>query len=102
MYQQQANIGKGLDWISIGLYAILVIIGLVCIISVEYKPDVDFWKSIFSLKTNYSKQLLYIGISWVVALLILLMDSKFFTAMPNILYLLGMLLMAAAFVVGKE
>ena len=102
MYSQQSNIGKGVDWVSIWLYAILAIIGLVCIISVEYKTDVDFWESLFSLKTNYSKQLLYIGLSWVVASLILLMDSKFFTATPNILYLLGMLLMLATFVVGKE
>ncbi len=102
MYTQNPGLGKGVDWITIMLYIILVIFGLVCIISVEYKPGVDFWNSLVSLKTNYSRQLFFIGISSVVAVLILLTDSKFFTAMPNILYLFGILLMLATFVLGKD
>ena len=102
MYKQNPSLGKGVDWITIMLYIILVVFGLVCIISVEYKPGVDFWGSLVGLKTNYSRQFFFIGISSVVAVLILLTDSKFFTATPNILYLLGILLMLATFVLGKD
>jgi rod shape determining protein RodA len=37
----------------------------------------------------------------VVAVFILLTDSKFFTATPNLLYVFGILLMLATFVIGK-
>ncbi len=85
----------------IWLYALLVLIGLVCIFSVEYRANDDVVKSLFEFKKNYSKQLLYLIISVILATFILLTDSKFFTATPNILYITGILLMLATFVIGK-
>ena len=35
MYQRKAELGKGVDWLSVGLYALLVTIGLICIFSVK-------------------------------------------------------------------
>lgn len=96
------SITKGKDWILIWLYAALVILGLVCIFSVEFKADDDVLKSMFEFKKNYSKQLIYFGLCLVLAVFILLMDSKFFTATPNLLYILGVILMLATFVVGKN
>ena len=94
-------ISKGIDWIMIWLYAIIVVIGLVCIFSVEFKPNDSFFQNIFEFKKNYSKQVLYLGFSIIVAIFILLTDSKFFTATPNLLYASGILLMMATFVIGK-
>ncbi len=54
------------------------------------------------LKKNYSRQLLFIGISAIAAIFILLTDSKFFTATANIGYFFGIVLMAATFVLGKN
>ncbi|MFN8249394.1 MAG: rod shape-determining protein RodA [Ferruginibacter sp.] len=102
MYQRDNSIGKGKDWILIWLYVIIVIIGLVCIFSVEYKSNDDFFRSLFAFKKTYSKQFLFFGISLVLATFILLTDSKFFTATPNLLYIIGILLMMATFVVGKN
>src|SRR5688572_26198951 len=102
MYQQKPVIAKGVDWIMIWLYAILVIIGLVCIFSVEFKSNDQFFQSLLGFKKNYSKQFLYLGICIVIAVFILLTDSKFFTATPNLLYLFGILLMTATFFVGKN
>lgn len=85
----------------IWLYAIIVIIGLVCIFSVEYKSNDDFFRNLFEFKKNYSKQFLFFGISIILATFILLTDSKFFTATPNLLYALGIALMLATFVVGR-
>ncbi len=100
MYQKLI-ISKGIDWVLIMLYLILVIIGLVSIFSVEFKPGDDFFANIFSFQKNYSKQVIYFGVCIVFAILILLTDSKFFTATANILYAFGILLMIATFVVGK-
>jgi rod shape determining protein RodA len=100
--RDQVIISKGIDWITIWLYFIFVSIGLLCIFSVEYHQSENILQNIVGLKKNYSRQLLFFGISAVVAILILLTDSKFFTATANISYVLGIILMMATFVVGKD
>ena len=100
--RDQAIISKGIDWVSVWLYIILVSIGVLCIFSVEYHNDGNIWQNIIGLKKNYSRQLLFISMSAVVATFILLTDSKFFTATANLGYAFGILLMMATFVLGKD
>lgn len=100
--RDQAIISKGIDWISVWLYIILVSIGVLCIFSVEYHGNENIWQNIIGLKKNYSRQLLFIGISAIIATFILLTDSKFFTATANLGYAFGILLMMATFVLGKD
>ncbi len=100
--RDQAIISKGIDWLSVWLYIILVSIGVLCIFSVEYHNTGDIWQNIIGLKKNYSRQLLFIGISAILAIFILLTDSKFFTATANLSYAFGILLMMATFVLGKD
>jgi len=100
--QNQAIISKGIDWLSVWLYIILVSVGVLCIFSVEYHNTGDIWNNIIGLKKNYSRQLLFIIISAVIAIFILLTDSKFFTATANLAYAFGILLMMATFVLGKD
>jgi len=100
--RDQAIISKGIDWVTVWLYIIFVCIGILCIFSVEYHNNENILQNIAGLKKNYSRQVLFLGISTVVAILILLTDSKFFTATANISYVLGIVLMMATFVVGKN
>ncbi|MFT3982135.1 MAG: rod shape-determining protein RodA [Ferruginibacter sp.] len=102
MSQHKPVITKGVDWTMIWLYIAISLIGLVCIISVEYKGTEDFVQSLFAFKKNYSKQFIYLGLSGVVAIFILLTDSKFFTATANLFYIFGIFLMMLTFVVGKN
>ncbi len=102
MNQQQAIISRGINWAILWLYLLLVGIGFIAIFSVEHKPDENVWLTLTSFKNNYSKQLLFIGIGLAIGSFILLMDSKFFTATSNLLYAVGILLMLATFVIGKE
>ncbi|GAC1379151.1 MAG: rod shape-determining protein RodA [Ginsengibacter sp.] len=95
-------ISKGVDKTLIVFYALLITIGFLCIFSVEYKTQDNILQNILSLKKNYSRQLLFAGISIIAAIFILLTDSKFFTATANISYALGIILMMATFVVGKN
>ncbi|MFZ9472859.1 MAG: rod shape-determining protein RodA, partial [Sediminibacterium sp.] len=53
-------------------------------------------------KTNYSKQFYFAIFCSFIGIFILLMDSKVFTALANILYAGGILLMLATFVLGKN
>jgi rod shape determining protein RodA len=98
----QAVISKGIDWVTVWFYIILVLIGIVCIFSVEYHSNERILQNIIGLKKNYSRQILFLGISSIIAVVILLTDSKFFTATANLSYVLGIILMLATFVVGKD
>jgi rod shape determining protein RodA len=101
MYEKRQIISNDKDWIMIWLYGIIALIGLLCIISVEYRSQDNFMQALFAFKTNYSKQFYFLIVCSVLATFILLTDSKFFTATPNLLYAIGVLLMLATFVVGK-
>lgn len=96
------TISQGVDWTIIWLYAILVSIGILCIFMVEYRTDTNWLQSFLGGKTNYSKQLIFAGLCSVIATFILLTDSKLFTALANLLYAFGIMLMLATFVLGKN
>ncbi|MEO6455565.1 MAG: rod shape-determining protein RodA [Ginsengibacter sp.] len=98
----QASISKGIDWTIVLLYFILITVGLLCIYSVEQRGHESLFKNLAGLKKNYSRQLVFIAISAIVASFILLIDSKFFTATANISYVLGILLMMLTFIAGKN
>ncbi len=93
---------QGVDYLVIWLYAILVAIGILCIFMVEYRPGTDWFTTFINGKTNYSKQLIFAGVCAIAATFILLTDSKLFTAFANLFYLMGILLMLATFVIGKN
>lgn len=99
---QQEKLARGIDWIVVFLYAMLIAIGILCIFMVEYNPDVNWATAFVSGKTEYSKQLIFAGVCALLAIFILLSDSKLYTAFANLSYLFGIILMFATFVVGKE
>ena len=102
MNQRNPDISKGIDWLIVWLYIILCIVGLLCIFSVEYRNGDNVFQSFISFKKEYSKQFFFFAISIVIAIFILLTDSKFFTATANLSYAIGILLILATFVIGKE
>ena len=75
----------------------MVAIGIMCIFMVEYNPNLTWSNSFLTAKTNYSKQIYFAIFCAFVAIFILLVDSKLFTAFANISYVLGILLMIATF-----
>lgn len=102
MRQNNPTISKGIDWLMVLLYALIVVFGIICIYSVEYKSTDNFMQTLIGFKKNYSKQLFFFAACSILAIFILLTDSKLFTATANISYLIGILLILATFVVGKE
>lgn len=102
MYQRKPVISAEKDWITIALFFIISIIGMLCIFSVEYKSNDHFVQSLFAFKKNYSKQFIYFLVCIVIAAFIMLMDSKLLTATPNILYIIGIGLMIVTFLIGKS
>nr|WP_294902307.1 rod shape-determining protein RodA [uncultured Lacibacter sp.] len=100
--EKQATIGKGVDVTTLLLYYALVLVGFIAIFSVEFRMGDSFFQSLLELKKNYSRQVLFIGVSSLVGVFILLTDSKFFTTIANLLYMFGILLMLLTFVIGKD
>ncbi len=98
---QNKSISKGIDWMVVFLYAVLVSTGLLCIFMVEYKIGSNWINTFLTGQTDYSKQFYFTGICIVAALFIMLSDSKLYTAFANILYLFGIGLMLLTFVIGK-
>lgn len=96
MRQQNAEISKGIDWILIWLYVILVAIGIMSIFAATYRNE-SIIQGFTSMKTDYGKQSLYFVISIVLGIFILLTDSKFFTATANLFYFFGLLLLLLVF-----
>ena len=97
MSQRNPAISKGVDWIMIWLYIILVAVGIFSIFSVTYREEVSVVDGFFKMKADYGKQTLYFVISLILGLFILLTDSKFFTATANIWYAFGILLLLLVF-----
>ncbi len=96
------NFSKGTDLAVIILYLLMACIGILSIVMVEYNPNSDWATSFISGKTSYSKQFFFLIFCSFIAVFILLMDSKVFTALANILFASGIVLMLATFVLGKE
>jgi rod shape determining protein RodA len=96
-----AKVSSSIDWLCVWIYALLVALGILCIFMVEYKPDTNVLQTFLGGKANYSKQLMFAGVSIVLALFILLADSKLFTAFANLFYAFGVVLMLSTFVIGK-
>lgn len=97
MNQRNTSISKGVDWIMIWLYIVLVAIGILSIFSVTYREGESILDGFLKLHTDYGKQFFFFLISLVVGLFILLTDSKFFTATANIWYAVGMFLLLLVF-----
>src|SRR5688572_5668932 len=98
----RATISKGINWTIVWLYIILTAIGLLCIYSVEQRSMESIFQNIAGFKKNYSRQIIFMVISVVIAIFILLTDSKFFTATANIAYVIGIILMMLTLAIGKD
>src|SRR3569832_844940 len=81
--QQQRSFFFNVDWLMVFLYLILCAIGVVNIHSAVFKPQSPSW---FDLSTDYGKQILYVIIGSCVGIMILLLDSRFFSSLAPFFY----------------
>lgn len=97
MKKNDASLSKGIDWSLVWIYIILVCIGITAIFGVTYQEGEPILKSFLAFKTEYSKQFFFFCASLLVALFILLTDSKFFAATANLWYIVGIVLLLLVF-----
>lgn len=84
------------DWVSILLYALLVVGGWMAIYAVSSTSTLPFWE------TNHGKQLVWIIISFVAAIVILSLDNRFVEATSYIFYGFSILLLLSVFIIGRK
>ena len=95
MSQESNQIGK-LDWITVGLYALFVLLGWLSIYSAVYNPEAPLW--IFDeafYTSNAGRQLIWIGTSLVLIMLIFALDFRFFESFAVFIYAAFMLALIA-------
>lgn len=87
-----------IDWLSILLYALLVMFGWFSIYSASSDEEVV---SVFDFSQRYGKQLVWIGLSIILAIVIVLIDAKFFSAFSMSIYILMIVLLIGVLIFGK-
>ena len=93
------NIWLNLDWATVVLYLLLVILGWINIYAAVYSED---HQSIMDMGQKYGKQLIWIIAGVVLAIMVLSVDSKFYAAFAYHIYAATILLLIAVLFVGKE
>lgn len=91
---------SNLDWLTVFLYFILVILGWFNIYASIYDPVQDL--SILDMSINSGKQVLWIGTAIVLIIVILLLDFRIYESIAPLLYGIFILLLIAVVIVGKE
>ena len=99
MNSRSNNLLANIDWVSILLYLLLVFIGWLNIYAAVYDEN---HSSIFDISQKYGKQLVWIGAAFVLAFLVLLTDSKFFTTFSMVIYGIMIFLLIAVLFMGTE
>ncbi|BDW91968.1 MULTISPECIES: rod shape-determining protein RodA [Flagellimonas] len=94
--------GKGLfgrlDWVTVILYALLVLIGWINIYSTSVGES---HTSIFDFSTLYGKQLFFIGLAALGIIFVLFVESHFFERFASIFYIVCIVLLLGLFLFGK-
>jgi rod shape determining protein RodA len=85
-----------IDWMVFVLYLILVAFGIFAVYTSEYT---SISQPFFDMSKSHMKQLIWLGISLFIGLVIIFTDSKFFFSVAYLLYVagVGLLLLTFAF-----
>ncbi len=95
--QQQQPKPASIDWLTLVLYFVFVLGGLLCIYASVYKEDHPL---IFDTSMNYGKQVIWIGLSLFIGVSILFVDEKFFYAFAYPIYGITLFLLVAVLLAG--
>jgi rod shape determining protein RodA len=93
------SVTNNLDWISVIIYIVLVIMGWLNI----YSSSLSLSDEPFTLDLTqfYGKQLLSIALAIPLVFVVLSVDGKFYEKFSSIIYIIGLFSLAGLFVFGK-
>jgi len=91
--------GYKFDWVIIILFLLLVSFGWLNIMSASHVGDIE---SYFDMDQLYGKQLVFLGLTFVLIILILSVEAKFYERFASIIYIVAMLALVGLFIFGKD
>ena len=97
--RDQKGILQNTDWLLVTIFIIMVIMGWLNIYAAVYDDD---HKSIVDLTQNYGKQTFWIAGAFFIALMILIIDGKFYAAFSYLIYGLIILLCLSTFAFARD
>ena len=87
---KQPSVLRSLDWWTVGIYIALIVFGWVSVCGASYTyGDTD----IFSLSTRSGMQIVWIGTSLFLGLVLLLLDDRFYDTFSYVIYAILLLLL---------
>ncbi len=96
---QRNSVFANLDWVSILLWMVMIGFGWMNIYSANIM-EAD--GSIFDFSQRFGKQMIWIGASLLLAMLLLVLDAKFYSYFSYLLYILLLGILLGVLVFGKE
>lgn len=97
--RQRDNILQKIDWLTVGLYVAMVVFGWFTIYAASYDFDNT---QLFDFSMNPGKQLIWMGCALVVAVVVMLVDSKFYNNVAYVFYALMMLLLVLTIFIAPD
>ncbi|MHC1702522.1 MAG: rod shape-determining protein RodA [Tenuifilaceae bacterium] len=97
--QRRSNTLGGLDWTTVLIYLMLVFMGWFNIYAAIYSEEHN---NILDFSQRYGMQLIWILFAFALALVVMLIDSRFYFVFANFFFAISILLLIAALVFGKE
>ena len=93
------NIWTSIDWTTILLYLVLVIMGWINIYASIYSEESS---GILDFSQRYGKQLIWILAAMVIAFLVQVIDSRFYSFFAYIIYGIFVLFLLLVLIFGRE
>lgn len=97
--RREQGIFHGIDWVIVILYLLLVFMGWLNIYAAVFNEE---HQSILDTTQRYGKQLIWIGLSIFVALVIMLIEGKFYSTFSVPIYILNILLLMVVLVTARD
>src|SRR5688572_25152214 len=89
--QRAPKISRNIDWITVAIYAAMLLLGWINVYAAVYSPDLK--QSIFDFTINSGKQLIWIGTAILIIIVLLVIDYKAYESLAYIIYGLVILLL---------
>ena len=97
--RKQKSIFQNIDWLLVSFYVLFVIMGWLNIYAAVYNEE---HSSILDLSQNYGKQMIWILTAFGLAIIVLIIDAKFYEAFSYVIYVFIILLLLAALVISRD
>jgi rod shape determining protein RodA len=98
--QRDDRITGSLDWPTVGLFFLLVLMGWFNIYAVVY--DETSAKSLFDISTNSGRQMMFIGASLIIIFIIQIVDMRFYETIAYLIYGVAIFVLILVPIIGKE